>query len=116
MSIIREIIGMCSRVSELDYCTDVDDIHGAVSEYNKVTFKGTIDQCHNYISLYKRMAKHKQVADLLEEICRANIQGLNEWGDFDGCEPVAQNWMKEVEAVYLSDEEVNERAIQEKQG
>ena len=111
MSKIRDIIGICHLISELDYCTDVDDIHGAVSEYNKITFKGSIDQCRQYISLYKRMAKHKQMADLLETICRSNIQGLNEWGDFDGCEPVAQNWKKEVEAVYLSDDEINERAM-----
>ena len=116
MSKIRDIIGMCHLIDGLEFSSEIDGINGVVNEFDREIFYGNIQQCFNYISLYKRMAKHKQVADLLETICRANIQGLNEWEDFDGAKAVAQNWKKEVEAVYLSDDEVNEREIKEKQG
>ena len=114
---IRDITGMCHLISELNYKTDIDnDECGSVTVHGIEEFDGTIEQCYDYISLYKRMAKHKQVADLLEEICRGNIEALNEWQGFGCSKQIAQNWKKEIEAVILSDDEVNERAIKEQQG
>ena len=112
---IRDIIGMCHLISELNYKTDIDnDECGSVTVHGIEEFDGTIEQCYDYISLYKRMAKHKQVADLLETICRGNIENFR--SDLWHSPTYLDKWATEVEEVYLSDDEVNERAIKEKQG
>lgn len=110
MSKIRDIIGMCFeqglKYEEQDYL----DYSKHVISYSGVEkFEGSLSECLIYLQGYKDGNKKDNQADLLEKICRANIQGLNEWEDFDGAKAVAQNWKKELEAVYLSDDEVNER-------
>ncbi len=59
-------------------------------------------------SMEKARDKYKQLYELLESICRANIELVNKgWRDEQA--QIAWTWKKEVEAVILSDDEVNER-------
>ena len=101
MNKIRDIIGMCHLIDGLEY------EGGVVKEFDRGVFVGTVNQCHDYVSLYKRMAKHKQVAELLETICRGNIEALREKFSVEG----VKEWATEVEEVILSDEEVNDKEM-----
>jgi len=117
MSKILDIIGMCHLISELDYHTDVDnEVCGKVTVYGLEAFDGTVEQCHAYVSLYKRKAEAQNLADLLEKICRGNIELVNKAWNWDDLLDAIIKMTNELEEVYLSDDEVNERAIQEKQG
>lgn len=113
MSRIRDIIGICFELPNVEFTAFHRDFNGIVSIDDRTIFAGTVPECYGFVSGLKFNAKAVQVHDLLERICRANIQGLNEWGDFDGAKAVAENWKKEVEEVYLSDDEVNDKATKE---
>jgi len=113
---IRDIIGMCHLIDGLDFISEDVGSNGAVFKFGKEIFYGNIQQCFNYVSLYKRMAKHKQVAELLEKICRGNIEEINKAENWNDLLDATINMTKDLKEVYLSDEEVNDKATKEKQG
>ncbi len=115
MSRIRDIIGMCFELPNVEFTAFHRDFNGIVSIDDRTIFAGTVPECYGFVSGLKFNAKAVQVHDLLERICRGNIEALDKAFE-DDIESVAINWATEVEEVYLSDDEVNDKAIKEQQG
>jgi hypothetical protein len=102
---IRDIIGMCHLIEGLEYNS------GIVTEFGREIFKGSVWGCHAYVSLFQRKAKAEQLYNLLEKICRSNIEQLRKDSGGTGILNSLNNMIAELEEVYLSDDEVNEREM-----
>ncbi len=110
MSIIRDITGICFEQGLEWYSTDPDGREIVIS-YSLVTqFQGNPHECLIFLKGYAKGNKKGNLADLLEKICRANIENFR--SDLWHSPTYLDKWATEVEEVYLSDDE---RAIKEQQ-
>ena len=114
MSRIRDIIGICFELPNVEFTAFHRDFNGIVSIDDRTIFAGTVPECYGFVSGLKFNAKAVQVHDLLERICRGNIENFR--SDLWHSSTYLDKWATEVEEVYLSDDEVNDKAIKEQQG
>ena len=116
MSKIRDITGMCFELPNVEFRLSPHGFNGIVAIDDRTIFTGTILECYGFVSGLKFNAKAVQVHDLLEKICRGNIEQGRKCTDRGSLEEAYRKWEAEVEEVYLSDDEVNDKAIKENQG
>ena len=111
---IRDITGICFELPNVEFEVGAGWHSGTVSIDGRTIFTGSCLECYGFVSGLKFNAKAVQVHELLEKICRGNIEILR--GEFGVTVKNVRTMTNELEDVYLSDDEVNERAIKEKQG